>query len=184
MAELLKEQRAWRGFARLPNRHAVPVASQLHDFRNVLGVGALLAFGPHPLGARRLSEHFAALANQPSVSYYGPLNAVSFDVGYHVEHHDFPAIPWPRLRALRRLAHEEYDGLFALPSWTRLLLSHFFDRRYHLDQYVGFGVVLGDELGVTRFDRSQSPSPEATPPAPQAADKDPRSPDSLHSRAA
>ena len=69
-----------------------------------LFLSGLLAFGPHPLGARRLSEHFAMRAEQPTVSYYGPLNALSFDVGYHVEHHDFPAVPWPRVRTLRRIS--------------------------------------------------------------------------------
>jgi len=49
VAELLKEQRAWRDFARLRNRHAVPVASQLHDFRNLLGVGTLRQINRHLL---------------------------------------------------------------------------------------------------------------------------------------
>jgi len=103
----------------------------------------LLAFGPHPFGARRLSEHFAMHADQPTVSYYGPLNRVSFDVGYHVEHHDFPGIPWPRVRALRRIAREEYDDLFAFRSWTRLLVAHVLDRNYRVEHYWGFGSVLG-----------------------------------------
>jgi len=107
-----------------------------------LAVSALLAFGPHPLGARRLSEHFTMRADQPTVSYYGPLNRVSFDVGYHVEHHDFPAIAWPRLRALRNIAGDEYRDLFVFHSWTRLLLAHFFDRRYRVEHYIGFGAIL------------------------------------------
>jgi hypothetical protein len=41
MLTLLSEQRAWRRFARLPNRYRLPVASQLHDFRAALGVGGL-----------------------------------------------------------------------------------------------------------------------------------------------
>jgi hypothetical protein len=47
LVELLKEQRGWRKFARLPNRFRVPVASQLHDFRQLLGVA----------GLRRINEH-------------------------------------------------------------------------------------------------------------------------------
>jgi hypothetical protein len=39
--KLLEEQRAWRKFARIPNRYRLPVASQLHDFRAALGVSGL-----------------------------------------------------------------------------------------------------------------------------------------------
>jgi fatty acid desaturase len=50
-------------------------------------LSALAGFGPHVLGARRVSEHLTVRRGQPTNSYYGPLNRVSFDVGYHVEHH-------------------------------------------------------------------------------------------------
>jgi hypothetical protein len=41
MLRLLPEQRLWRKFARLPNRYRLPVASELHDFRQRIGVGGL-----------------------------------------------------------------------------------------------------------------------------------------------
>jgi len=41
MLRLLPEQRAWRKFARVPNRCRLPAASQLHDFRQLLGVCGL-----------------------------------------------------------------------------------------------------------------------------------------------
>lgn len=50
LVSLLKEQRAWRRFARLPNRFRVPVASQLHDFRRLLGVSGLRRINEHLLG--------------------------------------------------------------------------------------------------------------------------------------
>ena len=106
----------------------------------VFGMTAgLAAFGPHTFGARRLSEHLTGRLGQPTNSYYGVLNRVSFDVGYHVEHHDFPNIPWRRLRDLRRMAPEFYEPLFAIRSWTRLMVSYVFDARYRVDQYVGMG---------------------------------------------
>lgn len=47
--ELLKEHRPWRQFARLPNRHAIPDASLLHDFRARLGVSGLRAINTYLL---------------------------------------------------------------------------------------------------------------------------------------
>jgi hypothetical protein len=49
MLTLLSEQRAWRRFARLPNRYRLPVASQLHDFRAALGVSGLRQINEHLL---------------------------------------------------------------------------------------------------------------------------------------
>src|SRR4030095_9698167 len=38
LVQMLAEQRAWRRFAHLPNRHALPDAWMLHEFRERLGV--------------------------------------------------------------------------------------------------------------------------------------------------
>src|SRR5207245_7487385 len=46
---------------------------------------------------------------------------VSFNVGYHNEHHDLVTIPWSRLPQVRRIAPEFYEGLHAYTSWTGLL---------------------------------------------------------------
>jgi sphingolipid delta-4 desaturase len=109
-------------------------------------VAGLAAFGPHTLGARRISEHLMARRNQPTNSYYGMLNRVSFDVGYHVEHHDFPNIPWRRLRALHRIAPEFYAPLYAVRSWTSLMFAYVFDPHYRVDQYVGMGGEWIEEI--------------------------------------
>jgi sphingolipid delta-4 desaturase len=81
----------------------------------------VFAIGLHPLGARWIQEHFALVPGQETYSYYGPLNKLSFNVGYHTEHHDMVTIPWSRLPQVRQIAPEFYDGLHAYTSWTALL---------------------------------------------------------------
>ena len=102
-----------------------------------LVLSGLFAFGPHVLGARRVAEHLTIRRGQPTNSYYGPLNRISFDVGYHVEHHDFPSVPWRRLRQLRSIAAERYAGLARVGSWSRLMASYFRDERYDVAKYTG-----------------------------------------------
>lgn len=111
-----------------------------------LVVSSLLAFGPHTWGARRLSEHLPVVTGQPTNSYYGPLNWVSFNVGYHVEHHDFPDVAWTKVRRLRDMAQEEYAPLFSFRSWTRLIVSYVRDSRYRVRHYVGMGPVLDESV--------------------------------------
>jgi sphingolipid delta-4 desaturase len=125
-------------------------------------LSALVAFGPHVLGARRVAEHLTVRRGQPTNSYYGPLNRVSFDVGYHVEHHDFPAIPWRRMRRLRAMAPERYEGLASIPSWSRLMTAYFLDARFGVAQYTGVSTEYLEPIDegltetVRRLDGSQS----------------------------
>ncbi len=88
--------------------------------------------GLHPLGARWIQEHYLVFPGQETTSYYGPLNKVALNVGYHNEHHDFPSVPWNRLPEVTRIAPEVYDALGSYRSWTGLLLRFIFDRHISL----------------------------------------------------
>ncbi len=90
------------------------------------------AIGLHPLGARWIQEHYVVDPIQETYSYYGPLNVLAMNVGYHNEHHDFSSIPWNRLPQLRRLAPEWYNTLTYHTSWTKLLLQFIFDPKISL----------------------------------------------------
>jgi sphingolipid delta-4 desaturase len=129
---------------------------------------SLFGFGPHPAGARRLQEHLAVHEEQPSCSYYGLLNWLSFNVGYHVEHHDLPLVPWSRVKQVRALAAPHYDSLFAVRSWPALLARYFLDRRYRVDHYVGMGPQLGAALGYVPLARSADAPAPATARPPRA----------------
>ena len=62
LVQMLREQKAWREFAHLPNRHAVPDVWRLHQFRRGAGVGGLRKINEHllqPLLPRRDSERMA-----------------------------------------------------------------------------------------------------------------------------
>jgi sphingolipid delta-4 desaturase len=106
----------------------------------LLGPNALLylfasfwfSVGLHPLGARWIQEHYASAPGQGTFDYYGPLNRIQLNIGYHNEHHDFPDIPWSRLPELKAMAPEYYDGLHAHYSWTKLFFEFLFNPRYSL----------------------------------------------------
>jgi len=101
-----------------------------------LVVSTVFAIGLHPMGARWIQEHFALRDNQETYSYYGPLNRVSFNIGYHNEHHDLVTVPWSRLPQIRRLAPEFYDGLASYGSWTSLLWRFITNQSMTLFSYV------------------------------------------------
>ena len=88
--------------------------------------------GLHPLGARWIQEHYLTEGTQETYSYYGKLNGVAMNVGYHNEHHDFPSVPWNRLPQIKNAAPESYSTLHAHYSWTRLLVRFLFDQEISL----------------------------------------------------
>lgn len=118
----------------------------------VLGAPALLylfasfwfSVGLHPLGARWIQEHYAAWPGQGTFDYYGPLNVVALNIGYHNEHHDFHEVPWTLLPKLKALAPEFYDDLHAHKSWLKLFLEFIFNPRYSLHSRIENITVAAD----------------------------------------
>ncbi len=92
-----------------------------------LVLSCMFGIGLHPLGGRWIQEHYIFRPGQETYSYYGPLNKLSFNVGYHNEHHDFMMVPWSRLPQIRKIASEYYDDLLYHTSWTKVLWQFILD---------------------------------------------------------
>ena len=97
-----------------------------------LVVSSIASIGLHPLGARWIQEHYPTQPFQATYSYYGIANRFAFAIGYHVEHHDFPSVPWNKLHVLKAMAPEYYDTLFAYTSYSELLKDFIFERKWSL----------------------------------------------------
>jgi sphingolipid delta-4 desaturase len=92
-----------------------------------LVLGTLFGMGIHPVAGHFIAEHYVMNKDQETYSYYGPLNWLTFNVGYHNEHHDFPFVAGTNLPKVRALASEFYDELPHYHSWSKVLLDYIVD---------------------------------------------------------
>ena len=140
-------------------------------------VSSFLAGSLHPCAGHFIAEHYVFARSQQSpasvratapaldpavplpetFSYYGPLNVLTYNVGLHNEHHDFPAIPWSRLPALHQLAREFYAPLPHHTSWVGVLWQFVWDREVGMwcrvkrkegGRKVGAGAWRTEDLGA------------------------------------
>lgn len=109
------------------------MASIIYFFGAIATVYLVSSFffsiGLHPLGARWVQEHYLTHGEQETKSYYGILNPVNLNVGYHNEHHDFPSVPWNKLPKIKNNAPEYYETLGYHTSYTKLLFQFLFDNK-------------------------------------------------------
>lgn len=109
--------------------------------------------GLHPLGARWIQEHFLTLdPNQETYSYYGRMNSLNLNVGFHNEHHDMPSVPWNNLPRLKQLAPEFYEPLQSHRSFTRLFFRFLFDQEISL-----YSRIIRKERGRVTLNDNSTP---------------------------
>lgn len=103
-------------------------------------LSSFLAGSLHPLAGHFIAEHYVYETVTPQAqnpdnripipetfSYYGLGNLLTYNVGLHNEHHDFPAVPWTRLPKLYEIAKEFYEHLPQHRSWSYVLWQFIWD---------------------------------------------------------
>jgi sphingolipid 4-desaturase/C4-monooxygenase len=92
-----------------------------------LVLSTLLGMGFHPVAGHFISEHYVFTPGYETYSYYGSLNYICWNVGYHNEHHDFPRVPGWKLPMVTKMAPEFYENLPQYTSWTKVLYNYLTD---------------------------------------------------------
>ena len=57
-----------------------------------LALSTWFGYSIHPAAAHFIQEHYTWADGQETYSYYGVLNKIFLNVGYHNEHHDFTKV--------------------------------------------------------------------------------------------
>jgi len=129
-------------------------------------LATFFGLGFHPCAGHFIAEHYTNLSStsgehktgmtpikaggekrgetlypDETFTYRGPLNMVSYNVGIHVAHHDFPNVSGLRLHELEKMCPEYYDHLPVTKSWPGTIYDYImgpgcpFDRvkRRHVD---------------------------------------------------
>ena len=103
---------------------------------------SLLGMGLHPIAGHFIAEHYIFVEGHETYSYYGALNLLTWNVGYHNEHHDFPRVAGWKLPQVKAMAPEFYDNLPHHTSWSWVLWQYITNpditpfsrvRRYKMD---------------------------------------------------
>lgn len=86
-----------------------------------LFISLVFGHGLHPMSGHFIAEHYIFVEGQETYSYYGWMNILTWNVGYHNEHHDFPRIAGWKLPQVKAIAPEFYDNLVHHKSWCYVL---------------------------------------------------------------
>lgn len=113
-------------------------------------LSVLLGLGPHPCAGHFIAEHYTCiwtgeysperhesaftpikdkgdqLQVDETFTYRGPLNLISYNVGYHAAHHDFPFVPGSRLPELEKMAPDYYKHVPECKSWPGTIWRYIF----------------------------------------------------------
>jgi sphingolipid delta-4 desaturase len=156
-----------RSFLRWPSRWEVVGAAVQMAFNAgiaivigpwALGYLALSTFfsaSLHPIAGHFIHEHYLWDEAQETYSYYGVLNRVTLNMGYHVEHHDFPQVPGKSLPRLHAIAREYYDELTSHTSWTEVFRIFVTDPRLsHHSRFVRDASAMRADVKTLRWPSS------------------------------
>lgn len=108
-------------------------------------MSTFFGLGLHPCAGHFIAEHYTNLSSRSdnhktgltpfmkggdklypdeTFTYRGPLNMVSYNVGYHVAHHDFPFVSGFRLKEVEKMCPEFYDHLPETKSWPGTIYDY------------------------------------------------------------
>ena len=123
----------WHGLNAFIQISFVAVTVQFFGWGPILYLSLCAYFsgGLHPLASHFIAEHYVFAENVETTSYYGWMNNITWNVGYHNEHHDFPTVPWSKLPKLSKIGNYK-DTLPYHESWIKVLWTFVFDN------HVGF----------------------------------------------